>query len=602
MCGIMGYVGKQKASQIILDGLKRLEYRGYDSAGIATISAGLTIKKDQGAIDTIEAELKLSDMPGTIGIGHTRWATHGEPSMSNAHPHTDCEGKIAVVHNGIIENYREIQKFLMSHGCEFCSETDTEVIPHFISYYMRQKLSLEEAVKKAVLRLKGSFALAIISTSDPKKLIAVRKNSPLIIGLGTGENFVASDIPAVLDHTRRSIIMQDGEIAILTQAGVKILNYRAGMPVTRAPTEIKWSIDMAEKGGYPHFMLKEIHEQPSALRNTLRAPVEELDKVAKMLLDAKHVYLVACGTAYHASLVFKYALAKLANISAEAVVSSEFQESCIPGKDTVVMTITQSGETADTLKAVGIAKDAGAKVACLTNVVGSSITRASDISVLTHAGPEIGVAATKTFTSQVVYLLALAYRAAYLQGNLTGDDYKAQVAELHTIPEIVKTIIGNVEPQIKDLAGRYKDIHNFYFIGRGIGYPTVLEGALKLKEISYIHSEAYPAGELKHGPLALIERDTPVVAIVTPGPSRNRMIGNIEEAKARGASVIAVAQEDDDDVDAHAAELIHIPSVPEMLTPIAFIVPLQLLSYYIGVERGFNPDKPRNLAKSVTVE
>jgi glucosamine--fructose-6-phosphate aminotransferase (isomerizing) len=601
LCGIIGYIGKKRAAPLLLEGLKRLEYRGYDSAGIATIADELSLKKDQGKIDDIHKALNLSGMSGTLGIGHTRWATHGEPSQANAHPHVDQDNRVAVVHNGIIENYEELRQSLVEKGYKFDSETDTEVVPQLISHYMREGSGLEEAVKRAVGQLEGSYALAIVAVSEPDKLVLVRKESPLIIGVGDNELFVASDIPAILPHTKRVLIMEDGEMAILTPSGVTIKRVDSGEAVEKKPMEITWSAEMAEKRGYPHFMLKEIHEQPDAIRNTLRAPHDKITELGDMLLGAKHIYLIACGTSYHAALVGKYALAKLAGLSTEVVISSEFQESCIPDEGTVILAITQSGETADTLKAVRVAKDGGARIACLTNVVGSSITRESELTCFTYAGPEIGVASTKTFTSQVVFLLQLTLTLAERQKSAPRELAELK-AQLKKAPEVAKETIEKVKPQIKDLAKRYRDVPNAYFIGRGIGFPIVKEASLKLKEIAYVHSGAYPAGELKHGPLALVEKGVPVIAAVTPGPARKRMLGNIEEVRARGASVIAVASEGDREVEKHASEIIWIPKTRELLTPVTYVLPLQLLSYYLGVERGYDPDKPRHLAKSVTVE
>lgn len=602
MCGIVGYIGGRPAAPILLDALKRLEYRGYDSAGIATASDGLHVKKDKGKIDEIHAKLNLSDMPGTAGIGHVRWATHGVPSQANAHPHLDEARTIAVVHNGIIENYAELQKFLIKQGYKFKSETDTEVIPHLINYFMKHGKKFEEAVRRATERLEGSYALAILFAGEPGKIIAVRKESPLILGLGKGETLLASDVPAVLPHTKRIVILEDGEMAILSPGKAVVKRLDSGKLLKKAPMEVAWTVKMAEKRGYPHFMLKEIHEQPHAIRETLRASAEELDKLGRMLLGAKRVYMVACGTAYHAALVGKYALAQLADVSAEVVISSEFQESCMVDDGTVLLAISQSGETADTLKAVKVAKAKGARIACLTNAVSSSITRESELVCHIYAGPEIGVAATKTFSAQVAYLLQLAIHLSKERRHMSKAEFDKLATQLREIPEIVQKVLKEVEPLVKRVAKRYKDAPNFYFIGRGIGYPIVMEGALKLKEISYIHSEATPAGELKHGPLALIEEGVPVVAAVVPSASYSRMMGNVEETKARGGTIIAIAAEDDQEIGKHASELIRIPKTHELFTPLTYIIPLQLLAYHISVERGFDPDKPRHLAKSVTVE
>jgi glucosamine--fructose-6-phosphate aminotransferase (isomerizing) len=602
MCGIVGYIGNRLAAPILLDALKRLEYRGYDSAGIATISDKLYVKKDEGKIDQIDQKLKFADLPGKVGIAHTRWATHGKPSRANAHPHLDSSGKVAVVHNGIIENYAELRQFLHEQGYNFVSDTDTEVVPHLISFFMRQGNGLEDAVRQAVGRLEGSYALGIVSIDESDKLMAVRKESPLILGLCEGEMFLASDIPAVLPHTKRVLVLEDGEMAVITSTQVTIKRVDSGTVIEKKPMEVAWTAEMAEKRGYPHFMLKEIYEQPDAIRNTLRAPADELERLCRLLLGARRIYLVACGTAHHAALVCKYALAKLADVPVEVVISSEFQESCMADEGTVVFAISQSGETADTLKAVRVAKAQGARIACLTNTVGSSITRESELVCHTYAGPEIGVAATKTFAAQLTYLLLLAFHLARLKRRISEKEFEELIAQLQATPDVAGTVLQSVEKQVKNLAKLHKDAPNFYFISRGIGYPVTMEGALKLKEIAYIHSEAYPAGELKHGPLALIERGVPVVAVVAPGSSRVRMLGNVEEARARGGEVIAVAAEDDSEVKAHVSEFIPIPPTHELLTPLTYVLPLQLLAYHISIVRGLDPDKPRHLAKSVTVE
>lgn len=599
MCGIVGYVGARPAAPILLDALKRLEYRGYDSVGIATLLKKFYVKKDKGKIAEIDRKLKLADMPGNLGVGHDRWATHGEPSHINAHPHLDSSGKVAVVHNGIIENYLELRQFLKKHGHRFISETDTEVIPNMIAYFMRRGKSLEQGVREAAKKLKGSFALAILSVEEPDKLVAVRKESPLIIGLGKGEMFVASDIPAMLQNTKRVIVLENDEMAVLTPGQAVIKNINSGAVVKKRPMEVTWTAEMAEKMGYPHFTLKEIFQQPDAIQDTIRAAPAELEKLAKFLLKARRVYFVACGTSYHAALVGKYALARLADLSVEVVISSEFQESCRADDQTAVLAITQSGETADTLRAVRTAKECGAKVACLTNVVGSSITRESDLVCHTYAGPEVSVVATKTFAAQVAYLLLLAVHLARVKGMLKKPD--ELIAKLQGISDAARVVLAGVGPQTKKLAKRYRDAQHIYLIGRGIGYPVVLEGALKLKEITYIHSEAMPAGELKHGTLALIDKGTPVIAAVPPGESRARMVGNIEEVKARGATVIAVSEEGDD-VKEHVDEFIPIPPTEELFSPLLYIIPLQLLAYHTTVERGQDPDRPRSLAKSVTVE
>lgn len=600
MCGIVGYVGARRAAPLLLDALKRLEYRGYDSAGIATVFKKLHVKKDKGKIHEIDRKLKLADLPGNMGIAHTRWATHGKPSRANAHPHLDSFGKVAVVHNGIIENYIELRQFLRRHGHRFVSETDTEVIPNLIAYFMRQGKNLERSIRETTKRLKGSYALAVACVEEPDKIIVVRKESPLILGIGNGEMFLASDIPAVLSHTKRILVLENDEMAVLTPAKITIKRITSGAIVKRRPMMVTWTAEMAEKMGYPHFTLKEIFQQPEAVRDTLRAAPAELEKLVKLLLKAKRIYIVACGTSYHAALVGKYALAKLADMSVEAVISSEFQESCRVDGKTVILAITQSGETADTLKAVRVAKAGGAKVACLTNVVGSSITRESNIVCHIYAGPEVSVVATKTFAAQVSYLLLLAIHLARERG-LTKSKVDELITRLRGISDALRVVLRAVEPKVKKLARQYRNAQHIYLIGRGIGYPLVMEGALKLKEISYIHSEAMPSGELKHGTLALIDEGTPVVAAVPPGESRARMVGNIEEVKARGATVIAIAEEGDD-VKEHVDEFIPIPPTEELFSSLLYIIPLQLLAYHITVELGQDPDRPRSLAKSVTVE
>jgi glucosamine--fructose-6-phosphate aminotransferase (isomerizing) len=602
LCGIVGYIGYRQAAPVLLDALKRLEYRGYDSAGIVTIQDGLHLKKDKGKIGEIDRHLNLADMPGVVGIGHTRWATHGVPSQTNAHPHLDMSHTVAVVHNGIIENYVELRKFLAEHGYKLKSETDTEVIPNLINYFMKQGKNFEMAVVLSIKRLQGSYSLAILSAKEPGKIIAVRKESPLILGLGKNETLLASDVPAVIPYTKRVIILEDGEMAILTPGKATIKRFDSGKLVKRNPMKVAWTMEMAEKRGYPHFMLKEIHEQPAAIRETLRASRDELDKLSRMILTAERVYLVACGTAYHAALIAKYAFAQLAGISVEVVISSEFQESCMIDDDTVVLAISQSGETADTIKAVKLAKENGARIACLTNVVGSSITRESELVCHTYAGPEIGVAATKTFSAQVAYLLQLVIHIAKIRKCISRAEFDGLIAQLRDTPKITQKVLRTVEPLVKNIAKRYNHALNFYFIGRGIGYPIVMEGALKLKEIAYIHSEATPAGEMKHGPLALIVPGVPVVAAIVPTASYLRMMGNVEETRARGGTIIAIAAEDNREIVKHATDLVRIPKTQELFTPLTYVLPLQLLAYYISVERGLDPDKPRNLAKSVTVE
>ncbi|KUO43347.1 MAG: hypothetical protein APU95_06470 [Hadesarchaea archaeon YNP_N21] len=603
MCGIIGCLLRGgDIGSIVHDALKRLEYRGYDSVGEASIFDGkLYVKKDHGKIDDVHNRLNLNDLPGRVAIGHVRWATHGRPSRVNAHPHVDCRAKIAVVHNGIIENFSKIKSELLQKGHIFSSETDTEIVPHLIEEFMKKGLNFADAFRESIKKLEGSYAIAAICSDDGDKIVCARNDAPLILGIGEKALFCASDIPAFLPFTNRAVIIQDGEMVILSDGGFEIRKVDSWELVKRGVTTIDWTLEMAEKQGFPHFMLKEIFEQPQAIKNTLRVSQEELDALLKLFLNAKRVYLVACGTAYHAALIGKYALAKLAGVPVEVVISSEFQESCIADSDTVVLAISQSGETADTLRAVRVAREFGAKIACLTNVVASSITRESEIVCYTRAGPEIGVAATKTFAAQVAYLLKFAIHLANAQKKISNDEYEKLLNQLSFISDAVKEAIRKNDPVMKRLAKNYKNSQNFYFIGRGIGYPVSMEGALKLKEIAYVHSEAYPAGELKHGPLALIEEGSPVVAVVSPEGARTRMLGNIEEVRARGASVMAVGFDDDEELEMRVNEFITVPVTHELLSPLVLITPLQLLAYYMGVERKHDPDKPRSLAKSVTV-
>lgn len=593
MCGIVGCIlNDKKAAPILLDCVKRLEYRGYDSVGIATSSSSaIKIKKDKGKIKNVYKKLDLDDLPGDMGIAHVRWATHGLPTMENAHPHTDCNGKIAVVHNGIIENYKELRDKLETEGHHFSSETDTEVIAHLIEKYHNNGVDLENAIKKAIEQLHGSYAFAVIAVDEPRKIMGVRKESPLIIGLGDSEYYLASDVPAILHHTNKIIYLEDHETFVMDDKGVVVKN-RQGEVVDKKVDEIDWSPEMAEKGGYEHFMIKEIHEQPEAVRNTL-FEVEEIKKVVKKFPKFKRVCLVACGTSYHASMVGKYLFEGLLGLPTDAMLASEFEfSSGALTSDSLVIFISQSGETADTLKALKIAKKT-AETLAIVNVLGSTATREADHVIYTRAGPEIGVAATKTYISQLtcIYLLA-----ACMGSN------KELLDELQEVPAYMTKIFDD-EDHIKEIARKYKDVNDFFFIGRGFSYPTAMEGALKLKEITYIHGEGYAAGELKHGPLALIDDDVPVVAIVPPGKSHNRTLSNVEEVKARGARVIGLGASDDEVLKFEAHDLIDFPpKISEMLSPILYVVSLQLLSYYISILRNIDPDQPKNLAKCVTVE
>jgi len=592
MCGIIGCIlDNKKAAPVLLDCVKKLEYRGYDSVGIATSSHEIQIKKDKGKIVDVDKSLNLGDLPGTIGIAHVRWATHGIPTKSNAHPHTDCKNKIALVHNGIIENYKELKEKLEAEGHRFKSETDTEVIPHLIERYMDAGNDLETAVRLSTKDLKGSYAIAVISMDEPNRIVGARKESPLIVGKNEKEYFLASDAPAILNHTNNIIYLNDHEMVILDQDGVTVKNMEGDL-IEKETHTIDWTPDMAEKGGYDHFMIKEIHEQPEAVKNTL-LEASEIKKVVRNLPEFKRLCFVACGTSYHASLIGKYLFETLVGIPTDVILASEFEYSSgTLDEDTLVILITQSGETADTLKAMRIANKK-AKTLGIINVLGSTATREAQHVIYTRAGPEIGVAATKTYVSQLIsiYLLAI-----YLSGReeLLEDIYK--------IPDYMITALEK-ENQIKEIAKKYRDVPDFFFIGRGFSYPTAMEGALKLKEITYIHGEGYPAGELKHGPLALVDDCVPVVAIVPPGKSHEKTFGNVKEVKARGAHVIALGSCEDEVLKSEANEMIEFEAeINEDLSPIPYIIPLQLLAYHISVEKGIDPDKPKNLAKCVTVE
>jgi len=591
MCGIVACIINDKAAPVLLKCVRRLEYRGYDSVGIATLSGDLYIKKSEGKIVDVQKKLELTDIPGNMGVAHVRWATHGLPTGKNAHPHTDCKKRIAVVHNGIIENYKELKGKLQDEGHIFTSDTDTEVLPHLIEKYMEMGNSLEVATRLATKDIQGSYAIAAISADEPNKIIGVRKESPLIVGVGETESFIASDVPAILEHTKNVIYLNDNEMVVLDSNGV-VIKDMDGNILDKEVHTIEWTSDMAEKGGYKHFMLKEIHEQPDVVKNTLME-FSEIEKVVAKFPEFNRICFVACGTSYHASMVGKYLFETLLGTPTDVVLASEFvfSEGALD-EQTLVILISQSGETADTLRAMKIANKKS-KTLAIVNVLGSTATREADHVIYTRAGPEIGVAATKTYVSQLtsIYMLAIA---------MNGD--KKLLEKLKMVPRYMKHALEG-EDHIIQIAKKYKDSFDFFFIGRGFSYPTALEGALKLKEITYIHGEGYAAGELKHGPLALIDDDVPVLAVVPPGDSHDKTLSNIEEVRARGASVIAVGSSDDDDLRSQAHDIIGFEDgINEMLSPIPYVVPLQLLSYYISVERGIDPDKPKNLAKCVTVE
>jgi glutamine---fructose-6-phosphate transaminase (isomerizing) len=588
---------------LIKDGLVRLEYRGYDSVGIATISdSALHIKKGAGKIEQVDARVNLADLPGTVGMGHTRWATHGAPTDENAHPHVDCTGKIAVIHNGIIENFATLKETLTEQGHTFKSRTDTEVVAHLIEEEMKKGSKLEEAAKRTFKQIIGAFALVVVSSQDPEKVVCARNESPLLLGVSEKGNFCASDIPAFLPVTRRAIELHDGEMAVLTPSSYQISQFANGSQVTRPPYEVTWSPEMARKEGYPYFMLKEIHEQPIAVANTLRGRETYLNLLAIELSKADRVFLVACGTAYHSCLAGTYMFSKLAGVNATPVVASEFSElyGDSLSEDTAVVAVSQSGETLDTLGAVRFAKEHGAPIYSVTNTLGSSVTRLSNIYVLTQAGPEIGVAATKTFATQLATFALLAPRLA--QRNDRLDNPEGFLKELRTIPALMEEVIKKEEASVKRIAAKYAYDENFYFLGRGVSAATALEGALKLKEISYTHAEGYPAGESKHGPIALVKEDFPCLFISPKDSTRGKLIGNIMEMKARGARIIAVHEKGDSEITELADDSIEIPQTPNpILSPLVSVVPVQMLAYYAAVERGYDPDKPRNLAKSVTV-
>jgi glucosamine--fructose-6-phosphate aminotransferase (isomerizing) len=609
MCGIFGCIIKEgNAAPLIHSSLKHLEYRGYDSVGIATISEGkIFIKKDAGKIDEVDKIVNLDEMPGSIGIGHTRWATHGAPLKVNSHPHTDCKGEIAVVHNGIIENFMELKSELENLGHAFVSKTDTEVMPHLIEETLKQKpkLSFQEAVMESLTRIEGSYAFAIISTREPDTIICARNESPLVLGINGKGVFCASDIPAFLDVTNKAVMINNGELVILTAGGYEIRRISDNSPIKRDQITVEWTAEMAVKQGYPHFMIKEIHEQPETLRNTLRIQDHYLDLLTTFLDRATEVFLVACGTSYHACLAASYMFSKLAFLPTYPVYASEFLEQC--GKsvniDSTILAVSQSGETADTIAAVSCAQQRAATVLSLTNVIGSTLTRISRVYIGTQAGPEIGVAATKTFTSQLSVLAQLALKLSKKRGKISQDEMDCLEENLKKMPEDVETIVRTQEEKIKQIAKKYASSKVFFFLGRGISTATAFEGRLKLMEIAYIPSIAFPAGESKHGPISLIEDGFPVVFICPRDDTHKTVIGNIMEMKARGAHIISVIEEGDEEIKSLSEEYIEVPKgIPSVLSPIPFAIPLQLLAYYVSLEKGFNPDMPRNLAKSVTVK
>ena len=609
MCGIVGYIGPENATNILLEGLRRLEYRGYDSAGIAVISDGeLNIRRSVGKIINLDEAIHDAPLKGNTGVGHTRWATHGKPSEENAHPHRDCSGKLVVVHNGIIENYRALKQELVKTGHTMASETDTEVIVHLVESHF--KGNLEKALRETIRELDGVYALVVMHTDDPDTLVAARSGPPLVIGLGEGEMFIASDIPAVLHHTRRFVYLEDGQIASVTADNVRLTDLD-GTEVTIDPVTVPWDPILAEKGGYKHFMHKEIHEQPEALADTLRGryfeengkiALDDIDLDDSFLKGLERCFIVACGTSWHAGLVGQFLLEELAGIPTSVDYGSEFRyRNPIIGNRTLAVAISQSGETADTLAAVRECRKKGASILSICNVVGSMITRESDAVLYTHAGPEIGVASTKAFTTQIVCLILLAVYLGRRRGFLDVDRAQEIMDSLYMLPHHVESIMEE-EAIIEELASLYYHHSDFLYLGRGIHYPIALEGALKLKEISYIHAEGYPAGEMKHGPIALIDENMPVLFLATRDRVYEKVISNLEEVKARGGKVLAVADHDDEGLKEKADHLIRIPATDPLITPILATIPLQLFAYHVAVLKGTDVDQPRNLAKSVTVE
>lgn len=610
MCGIVGYIGNNQAAPFLLDGMSKLEYRGYDSAGIAVYEKDqkIHIEKCVGRLDALRQKLKGHMPEGNVGIGHTRWATHGRPSDVNSHPHADETGEFVVVHNGIIENYMSLKEDLLAKGHKFLSETDTEVVAHLMSEYFTG--DFENTVKKVLGMIDGSYSLVFMCAKEPDKLICTKKSNPLVIGLGNGENFIASDIPAIINKTRRTFIMSDGEIATVTKDNVWVQDIK-GTPISKKVFEVNWNAEAAEKGGFEHFMLKEIYEQPKAMRDTMTGRLAngdssvvfpELDWTSEEFSGINKIFIVACGTAYHAGIVGKYYLEQLARIPVEVDIASEFRyRSPIIDSKCLAIVISQSGETSDTLEALKEAKRLGARTLAVTNVVGSSIAREADQVVYTYAGPEIAVASTKAYTTQLLVMLMLAIYVGQLRKTLDPKEVATLVKGIRAIPEEIHQTLENVE-QIKIFATKYGSSEDAFFLGRSLDYAVALEGALKLKEISYIHAEAYAAGELKHGTLALIEEGVPVIVLATQPDVYDKTISNLQEVKARGAMVIGIGMEGDNKIAQHADHVIFIPKAEKHLAPLMAVLPLQLLAYYAALTRGCDVDKPRNLAKSVTVE
>jgi glucosamine--fructose-6-phosphate aminotransferase (isomerizing) len=614
MCGIIGYIGSKPVVPVLLDGLRRMEYRGYDSAGVALVGEhGIELRRSAGKLANLEHTIESEPVDGLYGVGHTRWATHGRPTEENAHPHRDCTGRIVVVHNGIIENYLELKAELQRQGHDFKTETDTEIVAHLVEREMKED-GLDNAVRRALKLMRGMFALVLVSAEDPEKIVAVRNGPPIVVGLGKDEFFVASDIPAILSHTRDVVFLGDEEMAVITRSGVEFTDYN-GRAVSKTTQRVMWDPIAAEKGGHKHFMLKEIYEQPTSARDTIlgrvsldrgRIFLEDLNIPDQTFRTLQKVTIIACGTSWHAGLVGKYLIEALAQVPVEVDYGSEYRyRNPIVSDNELAIVITQSGETADTLAALRESKRKGASSIAICNVVGSMATREADGTVYTHAGPEIGVASTKAFTSQLVALQLLGLYMAQVRGTLSASEIRRHIEELLQLPQIIEQAV-KASAATERIAEKFYNRTDFLFLGRGINYPIALEGALKLKEISYIHAEGYPAGEMKHGPIALIDERMPVVAIAPDDHVFEKMLGNVQEAKARGGSVIAVTNDGDSRLsailDATHDVVLSMPRTTAMLTPIVMTIPLQLLAYHIAVRRGCDVDQPRNLAKSVTVE
>lgn len=611
MCGITGYIGNREAQKILIDSLKRLEYRGYDSSGIAMILAkknSISIRKAAGKIRALEAILNKKPMSGNVGISHTRWATHGAPNQENSHPHFDCNQEIALVHNGIIENYALLKSDLIKEGHKFVSQTDTEVIVHLVEKFLKHS-TLEEAVRKTVARLEGSFAIAVISSKEPEKIIGARSGSPLIVGIGQNENFLASDAPAIMDSTRDIIFLGEKEIVILTKDSYIVTDF-SGKQLQKDVTRLNWDITAAEKQGYKHFMLKEINEQPKLLSNFINMRIKDANKIVfqeqliakEKLQDIESIAVVACGTAYHAGVVGKYIIESVCSIPVQVDVSSEFRyRDLLIDKKTLVIAVSQSGETADTLAGIRKAKELGCPILAICNVLGSTLTREADGVIYTHAGPEIGVASTKAYTQQLAAFYLVAFYLAEIRKILPQEKINKLIDVFTKIPKLQEKIL-QTQNIIADLAHRHSHFGSFLYLGRNVNYPSALEGALKLKEISYIPAEGYAAGEMKHGPIALIDEYRAVVCISVDSKVYDKMVSNIQEIKSRNGKIIAIATEGDDKIKELTEEVAYIPKVEELFSPLLVVLPLQLLAYHIAVKRGCDVDQPRNLAKSVTVE